>query len=293
MPSRWFNIVVVLFWIATMTWLFATKVLPPLRIGEPPNYRAIFDRASGQIPVCWAIYSNNEVLGWAATRVVRREDGMMAMQGRVFLEQIPLEEMAPGWLGSVIKPLLRQSGSLALDARSSVDVDPLGRLVSFETRVQLARIQDAIRIAGQVDGTQLRILVKAGELVYKDDRYLPPGEFVGDELLPQAILPGLHVGQRWTVPSYSPFRPQKSPMEVLQAEVEREEAIVWNHHNVKALLVVYRADSGSGLAAHSEPRGKLWVRDDGLVMKQELLVFNSPLVFSLWGPKKCICWCKN
>jgi hypothetical protein len=286
MPSRWFNVAIVLFWLATMTWLSITKILPPLRIGEPPNYRAIIERDNNAPPVCWSIHFNDEVLGWAATRVEHRPDEMTAMQGRVFLTQLPLDELTPTWLSGVIKPLLRNTGTLSVDARNQLDIDPLGRLVSFESRVQIAKMPDAIRIHGQVEGTVLRITVKLPDLVYKDERYLPPNAFVGNELLPQAVLPGLHVGQTWTMPVYSPFRPHKSPMEVLQAQVERHEAIVWNATTVNTLVVVYRTDSGNGLDAQHKPRGKLWVRNDGLVLRQEMTFFNSPLSFLRLPPNK-------
>jgi hypothetical protein len=286
MPSRWFNMVVVLFWMATMTWLAITKVLPPLRLGEPPNYRSILAQDNGGEPVGWVIRLNNELLGWAATRIVRGPDGMTAIQGRVFLQELPLDELSPGWLGKVVKPLLRP-GSLALEARNRVDIDPLGRLTGFESRVQVANVPDAIRIQGLVEGAQLHISVSSGDISYKEDRYLPPGAFVGDELLPQATLPGLRIGQSWTMPVYSPFRPHKNPMEVLQAEVEGFERIQWNGKSVNSFLVVYRSDSGSGLAPQGEARGKLWVRLDGEVLKQQLMFFNSPLSFVRLAPEKC------
>lgn len=95
MPSRWFNKVVVLFWTATMMWLAITKILPPLRVGEPPNYRSILAQDNSSEPVGWIIRLNTELLGWAATRVVRRPDGMTAIQGRVFLQELPLDDFAP------------------------------------------------------------------------------------------------------------------------------------------------------------------------------------------------------
>jgi hypothetical protein len=287
MPTRWFNLVVVMFWLATMMWLAITKVLPPLRVGEPPTYRSILAQEHGADPVGWLLRLNDETLGWAATRMVRRPDGMTVIQGRVFLQELPLDEMGPGWLNRLIKPLLRP-GSLELDARSRVDIDPLGRLTGFETRVQIADLPDAIRIHGVVDGTQLHISVSSGDSIsYKEDRYLPPGAFVGDELLPQSTLPGLRVGQTWTMPVYSPLRPHKNPIEVLQATVEGQERILWNGEPVESLLVVYRADSGSGLTSQHEPRGKLWVRPDGEVVRQQIMFFNSPLWFGRLTPEQC------
>ena len=38
MGNHPFNVIVVLFWLATMSWLIVAKVLPPMRVGEPPSY---------------------------------------------------------------------------------------------------------------------------------------------------------------------------------------------------------------------------------------------------------------
>jgi hypothetical protein len=81
------------------------------------------------------------------------------------------------------------------------------------------------------------------------------------------------------MPVFSPFRPPSSPLEILQATVERTENIVWNGEPVSARLVVYRSDAGSGLLAARKPRGKLWVRSDGLVLKQQVTALNSDLTF--------------
>jgi hypothetical protein len=70
-------------------------------------------------------------------------------------------------------------------------------------------------------------------------------------------------------------------MEVLEATVERQEPIVWNGESVNALVVVYRSDAGMSLVG--EPRGKLWVRGDGLVLRQEVAMFNSHLEFTRLG----------
>jgi hypothetical protein len=279
MPTRWFNSVVVMFWLATMSWLAVTKVLPPLRVGEPPSYRSILaQNHNADLPVGWTIRLNNNTLGWAATKVVTRADGMTAIQGRLYLQELPFDELAPGWLSRWLKPIVGV-GTLELEARSRVDIDPLGRLTSFETRVQIAEMPDAIRVHGMVEGTQLHVTLASGDISFKEDRYLPPGAFVGDELQPQATLPGLRVGQSWTMPVYSPLRPHKNPMEVLQATVIGQERIRWNGESTEAMLVVYRSDSGSGLSSRQDPRAKLWVRGNGDVLRQQLMFFNSPLWF--------------
>jgi len=280
MPSRWFNAAVILMWLCSMSWLLLTKVLPPFRVGDPPSYQSVLLKEHNLPPVCWLIRWRDEPIGWAASRVLRKSDKMIAIEGQVFLERLPLEEMAPGWLGNMLKPLMRQNAT-ATSAITRMDIDPLGRLVGFETKLALDRVEDAIRISGQVDGNKLQMTVaQSGDYIYRDqDRYLPTGALLGDQLMPQAMLPGLRLGQTWTVPVYNPFRSPKNAIEILQAEVESKSSIYWNGETTPALVVVYRSDPGASLASHREARSRMWVREDGLVMKHEMVFFNSPLMF--------------
>ena len=278
MGSRLYNSVVVVFWMATMSWLVIDKVWPTLRVGEPPNYSTILGRDDKDPPVCWAIRWNDRTTGWAASHVVRRNDGMSEMHSRVFIAHLPIDQLAPGWLGAIINPVLRKPGRLDMDAQSKLDIDPLGRLTGFDSSVRLANIPDALRMQGVIDGNRLKVTAQSADITWKTEKYISPEALVGDALSPQARLPNLHVGQRWTMPVYSPFRPPNSPMEVLEATVERQEPIVWNGESVHALVVVYRSDAGISLVG--EPRGKLWVRADGLVLRQEVAMFNSHLEFT-------------
>ena len=279
MGSRAFNTAVVLVWLAAMSWLVVEKILPPLQIGEPPNYKAILNNSNKQPPVCWAIRWNDQPVGFAASIVLERQDNMREIHSRVFFSQLPLDEMAPGWLGAIVRPMLSRAGNLDMDAQSRLEIDPLDRLAGFESKVRLANIPDAIRMTGTIDGSQLKLAVQSGDFAYRTEKYLPPDALVGDELSPQAQLPGLRKGQTWTMPIYSPFRPPNSPLDILQATVERDDSIVWDGENHSTLLVVYRSEAGSGVLSPQEPRGKLWVRRDGMVLKQEVNVFNSRLHF--------------
>lgn len=279
MGSRTFNTVVVVFWLATMSWLLKEKVLPPLQVGEPPNYGSIVRRSELNHPVCWGIRLNGRQLGWAVSCVVPREDGMTELHSRVFFERLPVDELAPGWLGAFVRPVLDRSGKLDMEAKSRLAIDPLGRLVNFESRLRMANLHDAIRVQGHVEGMRLKLSAQSGTFEYKTDRYLPPEALVGDLLSPQVRLPGLRLGQRWTMPVYSPFRPPNNPMEILQASVDRSEVMRWDHNPVQTLVVTYRSDSGSALTLASENRGKLWVKQDGLVLRQEMSLFNSRLEF--------------
>src|SRR5436309_2171720 len=136
-----------------------------------------------------------------------------------------------------------------------------------------------IVMQGVVEGSQLKLRVDAGDMSYNTERYMPRDALVGDELSPQARLPGLHAGQSWTVPVYNPLRPPDSPMEILQAKVEGHESLNWDGANVDTLLVVYRADSGSAYGASRAARGKMWVDGTGTVLRQEIDLLGSKLAF--------------
>jgi len=278
MGSHAFNLVVVGFWLTTMSWLVMAKIVPPLRVGEPPSYSSILEQEADDPPVCWSIRLHDRTMGWAISKVEHRDGGISELQSRVYLQDLPLEEFAPAWLGTVLKPVLGDLGPLDVDKKSRMVVDPLGRLVGFESRVRIAEIPDAIKVQGQTEGASLKLTVQSGEIPYKFERYLPVNALMTDELSPQANLPGLRVGQRWTVPLYSPFRAPSSPIEILQATVDRADHITWNGQTVNCRVIVFRDDPGSGLVS-GDPRGRMWVREDGLVLRQEVAILRSHLHF--------------
>ncbi len=278
MGSHPFNVIVILFWLATMSWLVVAKILPPLRVGEPPSYGSILKESATQPEVCWAVRLHDKTIGWAATKAARRKDGITDLYSRVYLGNFTINEIAPEWLSTVLKPVLGNLAKLDIDKKTQLVIDPLGRLVGFESRVRVANIPDAIKVQGQVEGSLLKLSVRSGEVPYKTEWYLPPNALLSDELSPQLRMPGLRVGQRWTVPLYSPFSPAATPLEILQAVVEREDTITWDHKTLDSRVIVYRADTGSSLSG-SEPRGRVWVSRDGRVLQQEVSIFHSHLRF--------------
>lgn len=278
MGNHPFNAIVILFWFATMGWLVAAKIVPPLRVGEPPNYASILRQTTEPRTVCWSVRLQDRTIGWAASGVVRRKDGITSLESRVYLRDFPWEELIPSWLAGVLKPVFSDLSDLDVDKKSRLDFDPLGRLVGFESRVRLANLVDAIKVQGQVEGSNLKLSVKSGDFHEKMERYLPPNALMTDELSPLTLMPGLRVGQTWTVPMHSPFRAPNNPIEILQAVVEREDKITWAGQSVNSRLIVYRPDAGSGLSGGAT-RGRVWVRDDGLVLRQEVAVFRSHLQF--------------
>ena len=215
----------------------------------------------------------------------RRYDDVVELYSRVYIRDLPLDELAPGWLADVLTPVLRDLGPLDIDKWSRMVVDPLGRLVNFESKVRIAEFEDAIIVRGEVDGTSLKLTLRSGEIPHTIEQYLPPNALIADQLSPQMRMPNLRVGQQWTVPLYSPFLPPNSPIEILQARVESSELFTWHGERVASKLVVYREDPGKGLSG-DRIRGRMWVGDGGRVLQQQVMVRQSRLLFVRLGDEQ-------
>jgi hypothetical protein len=292
MTSRWFNVTVVIFWLTTMGWLVQEKILPTLTVGNPPSYRTLVeDAAANTAPVGWTISLNDRRIGWAISRVQKFPEGGHEFRSRVRLSRIPLTSMTPNWVSSFLRMLQRANDlpdlRLEVDANTTLIVDPLGRPLVLNSLATIGYATGGIvrpgdvfniRMDGEIEGQHLHLTVKSGELAYKTTAYLPVDSLMGDALSPQARLPNLRVGQQWTTPIYSPFRSPSSPLEILQAKVQRRDDITWHDDLVPTLVVEYLRDVGGELSSR-EPEGHAWVAMDGRVLRQELMLGQSRISF--------------
>jgi hypothetical protein len=279
MYSRWSNAAVVILWLSAMSWLLVEKVLPPLLVGEPPSYRTILKAQRGEPPVGWKMSFDGRRLGWAVSTITSLPDDITEVYSWVHFDQLPLDDLAPGWLRSLVRSAEQTPSLLTMDAKNTTWIDPLGHLSSFKSEVRVTPLSDAIRMQGTIEGNQLKFEIRTGGLSYEMEAQVPQDALLSDALSPRTQLPGIRPGQRWTVPVYSPLRPPSNPLEILQAEVDGSEPIVWNNRTVETLLVVYHSDAVYGLGSRERPRGKLWVRPDGTVLRQQVMIFNSTMTF--------------
>ena len=146
---------------------------------------------------------------------------------------------------------------------------------------------DKVLLNGTINNGDVTVVVRARDFKFETTRYLPAGVTLGDELSPQATLPGLYHGRRWTVPMYSPVRAAPSPIDILHAEVSGGKMLTWQNTSVPVDLVVYREDPTSSRPPRSSavapprrpPRSRLWVDQSGRVLKQETTTMGSRLTF--------------
>jgi hypothetical protein len=279
MYSRWFNGAVVLLWVATMTWLVTEKVLPALLTGEPPNYEKILDARRAELPVGWELRWNGRPVGWAVSRTRLLPDHSTNIFSRVHFDQLPLGDMTPRWMRG-LSSLASQSGlNLTTDARTVLTIDPLGFLTRIESSISFESLRESITMEGVIRGSELEVAVHSRDFTYQDTVTIDTQALLGNALSPQTCLPGLRQGQTWTVEVCSPLFYPGRPLEVLEARVERRVQMLWDDELVSVWLVVYHGKSGFRLGKLASPQGRLWVRPDGVVLKQEVNLFGSMMTF--------------
>jgi hypothetical protein len=218
-------------------------------------------------------------VGWAISTSVAAPDGGMKLCGHVHVDELPWARMTPGWFHGFLKLADQPLSSVKMETLSTITISPQGRVSQIDSSVRINPLREVIRLTGTIDETRLLLTVRVGDFTYRTEAYLPSGVLLGDSLSPQTQMPGLHLGQTWTVPAYSPLRPPNNPLEILQATVEADESFVWNDDILETWLVVYRSDSGFTFSRDPPPRGKMWVRHDGTVLKQEISLLDCKLTF--------------
>lgn len=275
MHRPWLAPFIILFWCVTTTWLVVAKILPALLPGSPPGYQALYASNNRLIPVAWTVLWEDRTLGWAVSDSRRSPTGEMLVETLLHFDSLPLDELLPAWTKPLVGRALARMPTFDMEARGKLTIDRAGNLREFRSVVDLPGDVRQIILDGSVDDGHVRVRVRAGELTYEASRYLPSHIMIGDELSPQATMPGLSQGKRWTVPVYNPLRGANGALEVLHAEVVREETLFWEDRLVRVDLVVYRDDPSE----HHEPSVRIWVDRSGRVLKQESAMFGSTLTF--------------
>ena len=273
--------VIVIFWFITMTWLVWTKVLPPLLLGEPPDYKTILaDHQETPKPSAWTVSWNDQQLGMAASRLDRKKQ-MSRIHSFVKFDRLPLREIAPSLLRALAGTKLDELGEVEVQARSVLLIDSLGRLVGFDSRLKFGGVE-VMQLYGEIDGSTLRLTVRSDQLGKQRvfEKRIGQDALLGDQLSPQDRLPGLRVGQQWTVPVYSLLRSLEFPVEIMHAKVEREDLLYIGGEKIPTLLVILRADPGSG---DRQEKGRMWVDKNGTVLRQEMSLFGAKLRFDRVG----------
>lgn len=262
-------------------------------IGNPPDSRKILEARRNEPPVAWRLQWNQRPLGWARCTNRTLADQSTEIRGRVHFDELPLGDLTPPWLRAFVRLLDEPRPRMETDVESTLTINPEGVLERIDSSITFVPLQETIAVTGRIEGPELSIRVRSRDLSYQTTVPINPETLLGDTLSPQTQLPGLREGQTWNVEACSPLRYPNRPLEVFRAEVKPPEQISWNGDVVLVWLVEYRTHSGFRMGVEERPRGRLWVRMDGTVLKQEMTLFDSTMTFVRMSDEEAAGWSKT
>ena len=191
MGNQAFNVIVVLFWLATMSWLVVAKIVPPLRVGEPPNYARSSQTATTSRPPAGPFACEGEPIGWAANKIGRRTGRRSANSTAASTwASCRWTKWPPAGWPACSSRSLPTLELMDIDKQSRFVVDPLGRLVGL--RIAGPPGRHARRDSGAGHGRRLdaQAVGQSGDVSATLYRTLSPNALMSDELSPQTADAG-------------------------------------------------------------------------------------------------------
>ena len=295
MYGRWFNLAIVFLWITTMSWLVKEKVLPPLLTGPPPDQQTLIEAAEEDQEVTWLIRWNQCPIGKARSQTQRDNDGTVRMTTDVHFDHLPLSGMLPDWLANLpalasLKAVPRKSDSQAAvsypvdssfetDATSELLISPEGKLQQINSSITLVSLGQTIDLVGKIEESEMVLDVLAEGFSYNTKIALSPKVLMSNALTPQTHLPNLRTGQTWMVGTLNPFSYPVGSVEMMYAKVIGREPYNIKGQTIAAWIIEYHEQPNVEYAGKHGSRCRLWVHPDGMVLRQELRLFKSTLIF--------------
>lgn len=272
MSNRLYTGAVLVFWLASMTWLVKERILPPFFGGDAP-----VTLVSNQVePVAWRIGMDGRNCGVAVLQAVRGEGGIKEVHSVLKLDEVNAPRSAPLWL----KPMLNSlKDSLSLSMRTRTTYDSFDRLAAFDTDMTVNRIEAKIELRGHILDDQLKLTARVGGITKRFEHPWPSDATLSGELTPAARLLPLYEGRRWSREVYSPFASPKAPLELIEAVVCDRLRPTFDGVSIDAWRVEFRSMEKTGSTEEGRMRAVLLVAEDGRVLQQEVTFLGSTVQF--------------
>ena len=216
MTIRWYQLGVLVLWLAATGWLVVCKIVPPLLIGEPPVY-ASMAADKPQPPVAWFLDLNHSRLGWALSEISRQSTDVTEIHSLVHFDGLPLDQLLPAYLQIFVPQGSATLKGVQLEVESHMLINPLNQLQSFDSRLKFHPHsgQSLVAIEGTVDGDKLKLSFRAGDTPPGKWEISMPENKIRDSFSPETELRRLHRGQSWTIVTYSPLALPSNPLDLL------------------------------------------------------------------------------
>ena len=259
MPSRWAQVVIVVFWLLMTGWLVRRDLLPSLGYGEL-TYRSLLAERAVEEHTYWTMKIDDQPVGSITSTVRPHGDGSYSLVSLAHLRQSFLGDEEP-------------DGPTGIRISSDFSINALGKLQRFQVRISVEDASLQFGVRGLVQDRQLTVSID-GLPMFSEPMVLPiePEALMCDVFSSIDKLPDLRVGKSWSTRTINPFSTILSPgawlgnsrptIEVTRHEVRKTEPIIWNGTMWDCFLVEHR---------HSSMVARTWVRrQDDRVLRQEV-----------------------
>ncbi|MDD3468365.1 MAG: hypothetical protein PHE53_00125 [Thermoguttaceae bacterium] len=238
--------------------------------------------------------------------------GVSQIDSLVEFERLPIRELMPPMLRMFLGHTIPEE--LSMTCRNTMYFDALGKLMNFHSTVDLPKwnpvdplviMTGSLRAEGLSDMLQLSVQVMASQIHHVE---IPLSEETpwAEMLTPETQLPGLRLGQVWTIQTYNPLETAASTINPLggglrgeknaeglggisqlndlssiqsltkiRAEVTSREPYIWNGKTLQCFVVQYTT-ADDDLGGKGQPVGRLHVDPEGNVLQEEF--FWNPYV---------------
>ena len=295
MHQRTMRILIITFWLASMTWLASTKIAPILVRLERPDQKAIRPgEKNSPKNYLWEIDWKQKAIGEARMTVDSDISGKIAIRSQVDFTRLPLREISHELFGSFgllmrLVPLDQLDTQMEMRVTSVSHFDVFGGLDRIASSVNLGDLGEIIQLEGRVDGHRLHMRVLPGsafansvtegstKALFSNSFDLPEDANVTNWLAPESRFRRLAIGQEWQYQVYRAFPPNQ-PYRTVQACVVSKEVLACQGEVVPVFVIELRDVTGT-LTATRTDTSRMYVDDQGEVLKQELRLGSATLVF--------------
>ena len=298
MHNRFVRTFILIFWLASMSWLASTRIAPRYFAPSRPDSRAIRPGEKNYPKKdSWNISWKTKLIGTATIDIDSDELGNGTIRSNVDFEKLPMREISGELLGSYgmlmkLLPLDRLDKQTHVSVKSVSHFDPFGSLDRIGSSVNIGKLGEVIRLEARVDDQQLRVRVYPGasfsgsadgtKSLFNKSFDLPADANVTNWLAPEARFRNLAVGQEWESQEYRAF-PPNSPYRQIVSKVVGKDILPWNGEAVPVFVIEIRDVTGS-LTASRADASRMWVDENGEVLKQALQLGTATLIFERVAP---------
>ncbi len=266
MPHRLVTVTIVLFWLVMTGWLVYREVVPYWLAEDVPTMQVDLTDEIGSPLVGWRVFKQDQRIGTANSKVVRRDDRSYEFRASYHFEKLNVGMVNIRNMEHVYR--VNEDGKLkSLSAKFGVNIgkDP----EAFPVANTLIEMQ------GEVEDNMLepRFLIEKKLFSFGKIDMSEQGSIVNPMLLVNRVR-GLRDKKSWKITMVDPFRTvigkflpalvqQSTAVTMLIAEV-RTESLFWDNKLVACYVIDYIEPGKIDVTART------WVRKlDGLVLQQE------------------------